>query len=153
MTVLKRIAKEYHHAVTKECSDAGCKLKLSDLKDYVVLKGEAVFKDQPVCDCIIFVNNAISLVGVVELKSKTVDVSKVRQQLTNGLKFAIEVVKKYGVNPEQFRYYVIVMAKKWRKSELDVIKSKSRRIEFQGKKYPILTKRCGISFSYIVSRF
>jgi hypothetical protein len=151
MAVLKCIAKEFNHAVIKTCSDAGCTLKLSGLKDYIVLKGEVVYQNQPVCDCIIFVEHKKLLAGVVELKSKTVDVSKVRLQLANGLKIVFKAFNKCGIEPEQFKCFVVVLAKKWRKSEYNVIKSK--KVEFQGRKYYILPKRCGVSFAEIISKF
>ena len=153
MTILKCIEKQFKSSVRKTCSDAGCTLKLNDLTDHIVLKGEEIFKGKPICDCIIFVKGSKLLAGVVELKSKTVDVSQVRLQLANGLKFVFETLKKcsIGSKPEPIKCYVIVLAKKWRKSEFNVIKN--RKIEFQGKKYFILPKRCGTSLSDIISKF
>jgi hypothetical protein len=148
MDVLKYLENKYPEAVTKRCEDAGCSLKLNDLDEYIVLKGERIFPHQPICDCIVFIKKARTIAGVVELKSKTVDVSQVRQQLKGGLQFVFEAITQCG---KSMKCYVVVLARRWRTSEYRVIISK--KIEVDGIKYSILPKRCGISFSEIISRF
>ena len=148
MADLQCIEKKFNFAVIKTCKDAGCKLNLSGLQDFIVLKGEKIYKDQPVCDCIIFVKHQRLIAGVVELKSKTVDVSKVREQLTGGLRIVSDALQRCGIDASSVKCYVVVFAKKWRKSEFKVITSS--RIKFRGKNLPILPKRCGDSFVAII---
>lgn len=54
MSVVSCIKKNFADAVVTRCSERNCTLRLSGLSDYVVLKGERVFKSLKVCDCIIF---------------------------------------------------------------------------------------------------
>ena len=92
MTILEHIKKEYREAVRKKCFEKGCALKLDklDSKELVVLKGEKIVKDQPMCDFIVFNSfqkpKRVLAVGVVELKSKTVEASQVVKKMENGLK-------------------------------------------------------------------
>ena len=153
MNILKYLKNQYKYAVKDKCEEPGtnCTLSLKDLDKYIVLKGEEVQPRQSICDCIVFVEKEAVIAGVIELKSKTVDVSKVMQQLTNGLKFVFEAIKDSDINSHLMKIYVVVLAKKWRKHEYDIIKKK--KILMYGKKYLILPKRCGIYFSEIISKF
>lgn len=153
MDILKHLKNHYDYAAKERCSEprTGCTLDLRNLDEYLVLKGEEVLPGQPACDCIIFTEKGVLAAGAVELKSKTVDVSKVMQQLTNGVKFIFEALEGSGIDRQSPKVYVVVLAQKWRKHEYELIKK--RRIEIFGKKYPILTKRCGTYFSEIISKF
>lgn len=151
MSILKCIESQYQYAVTKRCAEAGCKLDLSDLKGYVLLKGETLNPNQSMCDCLIFLmKNSVLIVGVVELKSKTVNLSQVISQLANGIKCAFEAINECRGDWQAAKLYVAVLANRWSASVLKTLKNRyNSRIEFHGEKFPILTRGCGTRFSEI----
>ena len=88
MLDLDRIKRDFAHALRPRCSERGCTLSLQGLGDRVVLKGEEISQARqarkpPMCDCIIFVVDDSIVIGIVELKSKTVDASQVEKKLVN----------------------------------------------------------------------
>ncbi len=131
------------------CSERNCKLKLHDLCNYVVLKGEKLCKDQRICDCIIFIEE--TAIGIVELKSKTAHSNEIKEKLTNGTLIALNILKNCNNNQSKFDFYHIVLCKAWSSSEYRVITSE--KIEISGKRYYIIPKRCGVSFSEIIRYF
>ena len=147
MDILKHLKTQYSHAVQKRCEEEGCKINLSDLKEYIILKGEELNPQKTICDCIIFLKRKTLIVGVVELKSGTTHASEVVNQLKSGLEFVFKNMKGSAVD----KVRVIVLAKKWKKSEYNKITK--TKIEIYGKKYPILPKRCGTYFSEIISKY
>ncbi len=79
--ILKSIAKKYPDVVSSKCCENKCSLVVSKRGDIIILKGECVSKEKPakrVCDCLIFQNNSVAL---VELKSGSIDVGKVKEKL------------------------------------------------------------------------
>jgi len=147
MSIINCIEHNFKNAIIPKCSEHGCSLKLDDLSNYVVLKGENVCKSQPICDCIIFLENT-NIIGIIELKSKTAHSSEIEAKLTNGSKIALEILKM--CNDIKCKFYHIVLAKRWRSSEYRVITQK--KIKIEGKKYNIIPKRCGTYFSAVITR-
>ena len=88
-------------------------------------------------------------IGIVELKSKTTHASEIVEKLTNGSKIVLNLLKRCVDNHMKFEFYHIVLSKRWHISEYQVIKSK--KITVNGKRYDIRLKKCGISFSEIIS--
>jgi hypothetical protein len=132
------------------CSERSCKLKLVGLGNYVVLKGEKMRGDCKICDCLIFTENADGLIGLVELKSKNANATEIEEKLTNGLEIASRLLEKCGIKYVNVDFYLIVLSKNWRSSEYQVIKS--RKVQFRGKRYDIIPRKCGLSFLDLISR-
>jgi len=143
------VKSNFTHALETRCSDKGCELKLFGLKNYIVLKGEDLCQSRRICDCIIFKVHSYIIVGIVELKSKTAHSSEVVEKLTNGSNVALDILEKCSDKHMKFEFYHIVLCKRWTSSEYRVIIS--RKITVRGKRYNIMLKRCGVSFSEIIS--
>jgi len=149
MSVIDCIKNNFTNAIIPRCSERSCRLKLNSLSNYVVLKGERICQDRRICDCIIFTREII--IGIVELKSKTAHSSEIEEKLTNGSEIALNILESCSNNGIKFEFYHLVLAKKWHSSEYKVITS--RKIVVRGKRYHVIPKRCGISFSAIIFDF
>ena len=154
MSVINCIDIEFADKKIERCSErgTGCKLKLNASQEHIILKGEKIYNDRKICDCIIFVNqNDTIIVGIVELKSKHIDASAIEEQLTNGSKIALKILKKYPDMYNESNFYPIVLAKGWgRASKHAVIRN--MKIQIGNKKRRIITKKCGDSFLEIISQ-
>lgn len=148
MPVIDCIKDNFTNAIIPRCSEMGCMLKLNGLSNHIVLKGETICQNRRICDCIIFTEGII--IGIVELKSRTVHSSEIEEKLTNGSEIALNILDECN-NDMKFEFYHLVLAKKWHSSEYKVITS--RKIVVRGKRYHVIPKRCGISFSAIISDF
>lgn len=149
MRTISCIKNIFANAVAKDCSEMGCKLRLNGLHNHVVLKGEQICTSRKMCDCIIFATNKRIIIGIVELKSKTAHPSEIIEKLTNSSEVALSTLEKCRRNFTRLDFYHIVLCKGWDSSEHRVITS--RRIVVRGKKYDIIPKRCGVSFSEVIS--
>jgi len=149
MSVVECIKNNFTNAKRRGCSEKGCTLKLNGLSNHVVLKGERICQNRRICDCIIFAEGII--IGIVELKSKTAHSSEIEEKLANGSEIALNILDECSNNDIKFKFYHLVLAKRWDSSEYKMIIRK--KIIVRGKKYPIIPKRCGISFSEIISGF
>jgi len=127
----------------------GCMLRLNGLSNYAVLNGERICKNRRICDCIIFTEG--NIIGIAELKSKTTHSSEIEEKLTNGSKIALNILEECSGNDIKFEFYHLVLAKRWHSSEYRIITS--RKIIVRGKRYNIIPKRCGVSFSVVISGF
>ena len=126
----------------------GCRLRLNDLSNYIVLKGERICENRKICDCIIFTRDNCIIIGIVELKSKTIHSSEIVEKLTNGSEIALDILEQCSDNHMKFEFYHLVLCKRWHPSEYRVITS--RKITVKGKGYDIIPKRCGVPFSEVI---
>jgi len=149
MSVIECIKSNFINAIIARCSEMGCRLKLDGLSNYVILKGERIYQDRRICDCIIFTRDDCIIIGIVELKSKTAHSSEIEEKLTNGSLIALDILERCRDNRAKFEFYHLVLCKSWCSSEYMVIIS--RKIIVRGKKYEIIPKRCGVSFSEVIS--
>lgn len=149
MSVIDSIRADFSDKIIPCCDDNGCTLRLNDLNDYIIMKGERICIDRKMCDCIIFKNNNIIIIGIVELKSKNPHVNDIEEKLNNSSAKAIEIFEQYCERNIKFELCHIVLAKRWKPPEYDLIKSKKIRI--RGKRYDIIPKKCGDSFSTLIS--
>jgi|Deesub1362B_J571_1020462.scaffolds.fasta_scaffold00956_7 hypothetical protein len=144
------ISNNFNNAIIKRCSESRCRLRLDGLNCYIILKGEKVCRNKKICDCIIFTEeNNIHIIGVVELKSKTVHANKVKEKLEEGSKIALDVLKECVKMPNSLDFYHIVLAKRWSTSEFRMITS--LKIWINGKRYDIIPKKCGTSLAELIS--
>jgi len=154
MSVIDCINIEFADKTIKRCSEkgTGCKLKLNASCEHVILKGEKICSDRKICDCIIFVNqNNTLIVGIVELKSKHIDASGIKEQLTNGSESALKILKKCPDTYNVSEFYPIVLAKGWGRTSKHVM-IRNTKIQFGSEKRRIITKKCGDSFLEIISQ-
>jgi hypothetical protein len=123
MALINCIKSHFSDALVKRCSDKSCELTLDGLGQHVVLKGERLCTDRKICDCIIFAKDTYIVVGIVELKSKTVHPSAVVKKLENGSDLAQFIVEKCTDSPMNLEFYHIVLAKRWSTSAYRTITS------------------------------
>ena len=89
------------------------------------------------------------IIGLVELKSRTVDVSDVVDKLKNCSVKVLNILNGYSEIPRNI--YHIVLAKGYSYSEIKLLKQKTIRI---GRiTVNIITKRCGTSFADIIREY
>ena len=152
MPTIDCIKNDFAEERVNRCSDRGCTLKLGGLSNSVILKGDGICKDHKICDCIIFTpGGEYVVIGIIELKSRTVHASEIEEKLTNGSEVALDILEKCNDEHLKFDFYHIVLSKEWSSSELRMIESK--RIRVGGKEYNIITKKCELSFPELISRF
>jgi hypothetical protein len=157
MPTIDCIKNDFAEAIINHCKERGCKLKLVDLNNYVILKGEKVCEriciERQICDCLLFVVDTDVLIGLAELKSKNADAHEIKEKLTNGLEIASSILEKCCIEHEyvNFDFYLIVLAKSWPHA-IEHRKIKNTRVMFRGKEYDILPKKCGLSFLDLISR-
>ncbi|NQT86522.1 hypothetical protein HQ560_07140 [bacterium] len=147
-SIRDHVGDELAHAQRKRCREAGCELKLDDIPSYILLKGEEIASDRKMCDGVIFLGQKPLRVVLAELKSKTTHASDIVEKLKNGATAAHDILAACDIVPSTVDERLIVLAKRWSRSELKVLTSK--RIAIDGRKRPILTKRCGIRLSSIL---
>jgi len=133
----------------ERCSEKGCELRLHGLGDLVILNGDGLCQDRKMCDCIIFSESDDLIVGIVELKGRTVHASEVIDKLTNASEIAAGILESASRGRLSFQVYHLVLAKRWSTSEYEVLRH--RRITVRGRRYHVIPKRCGISFSEVIA--
>ncbi len=148
MSIVSCIKKRFAYAVIKKCSESNCQLKLNGLSNYIVLKGEKICNDRKICDCIIFKENHHIIIAVIELKSKNIRASEIREKLTNGREKGLMVLEKCNDN-DTIDFFHIVLYKNIRVPEYRVIAAE--KIMINGKRHPVILKKCGESFSKLIS--
>jgi hypothetical protein len=151
MLYIDRIKSRFAHALRRGCSEKRCTLRLQGLGNYAVLNGERICPDRKMCDCIIFVANGSVIIGIVELKSKTAHSSDIAEKLTNSSETALDILQRCADSGVDFRLCHLALSKKWKTIELRKIRKE--RVRIRGKVYSIITKRCGVSFSTVISEF
>ena len=148
---IKSIREKYAHAVRCKCEESGCRLGLKNLAEYVILRGDNLCSDQRMCDCIVFHARRSIIIGVVELKSKTVHARTVVKKLQNSSKMASTIMGECFGEHQQFEILPIVLAKSWAPVEMRILARGKTRVK--GKKQDILMRRCGEDFSGIMSGY
>ena len=130
MLNLKEIKNDYYHAKLNCCSENGCKLKLDGMKTtkYVILKGEMLFDNKKMCDCIIFKNNCKirtkTIIGIIELKSNTLNVDNIIEKMDNSSLIALNIKKHYSDDKKFPYFYHLLLYKNIRFTEYQLLKNK-----------------------------
>jgi len=148
-TLLERIRRRFRSVLRKRCSEKGCELRLHGLTDYVILNGDRLCQDRKMCDCIIFSESDDLIVGIVELKSRTVHANEVIDKLTNASEIAVGILESANRRRLSLQMYHLVLAKRWSTSEYEVVRH--RRITVRGRRHYVIPKRCGISFPELIA--
>lgn len=146
MTFKNFIIDNYKNALVNKCKESNCLLRLDGLNNYFILKGEKICSNYRVCDCIIFIiKNNLFIVGLVELKSKTIHADEIREKLINCSKIASDILGKIGYKQFNLKFIHIVLFKGGiSKSEYKVLTK--NRLKINGIKHNIVLKKCGVKF-------
>jgi hypothetical protein len=150
MTLCDRMRSHWARAVVTRCEDQGCEMRLDGIKEHVVLKGEQLSRDRfKMCDNLVFAEIPPKvIVGAVELKSNTTPVGEIIEKLDNGAREAAAMLSRCGQSSSGVSFYPIALAKSWHSA--DVRKLARSRVRFNGRPYPISSKRCGTHLSQII---
>ena len=103
------------------------------------------------CDCIIFSMENDFIIGLVELKSKTTHAGEISEKLNNASKIALDILGNFDESSFKIRFFPVLLSKGYKDTELRSMRKE--KINFRGKKYDIICKRCGTSFSDIISKY
>lgn len=172
MSIIEVVSKCFEDAIRADCSDdenKKCKAEMTGYNNYIILKGETVrdilekssLNGKKSNDCFVFINeiNEELIISIVEFKSRSADVEKIRQQLESGSKYALSVLGKCKIycNDDEKKCLSnkkichIAVAEEWHPSKIRMMKDK--KVSINGGKYPILTKECGTKLQNVVPKF
>jgi hypothetical protein len=151
MNCIQCIGNKFANAIIGCCQEMGCELKINNLNNYIVLKGEKVCSNSKICDCLLFAEDSnCIIIGVVELKRKDIHANEIIEKLCNGLITVLDILVKCCSNNIKYDCYPILLYKNIRPPEYEIITSK--KIKAKGKEYKIRPAQCGSSFLYLISR-
>jgi hypothetical protein len=139
--LLEYIERNHHNLIIRRCSEKGCRLRVDNLGNHVIIKGERLYRQCKICDCIVITEE--NKIALVELKGKTAHVNQIFEKLENCAEAASTLVVENNQNPRDFKLCFVVLCKNWRVSEYRLITG--HRIRHQGKKYDIYAKKSGTS--------
>jgi hypothetical protein len=142
--VIDQISSEYDYAVVESCREGGCRLDIDITHHRIILKGEKLCPNQRICDNIIFVENNVIEIILVEFKSRNVNVREVEEKLETCSRKALSVFGEFYGNTS-FSLCHIVISRSWRPHEYRILKS--RRLTIEGKRYSISigSENCSLS--------
>lgn len=94
------------------CCNERCKIKTNRDQNFVMLKGERIAGSPPVkmCDCIVFRDD--KKIVFIELKSKSLDVSKICEKFTKSAEKSLLIVDSFGQR-SNFQLFFILLAKNY----------------------------------------
>jgi len=147
--MVERVRDSWRSAVVRRCAESGCSLGLGGLPKHTVLRGEKLVRNTRICDGLVFVGGSTLLVALVELRSRTVDVSAVKDKLENGTRMVTSWMKR--LDCRGYELYHIVLAKKWRTPDYEALRT--RPIKYQGRRYYIIPAKCGVSLAELLRRW
>ena len=141
---------KYVAAKIKRCSEGKCNIKLDNISENIILKGEKLCNDKKINDCmvIVFEENMICL---VELKSRIAHVNNVFEKLHNGTLVILDLLKEAKVNIKDYDFIHIVLHKRIHSIDSKIIKSK--KIKIFKNSYDVISKSCGISLKLILDSY
>jgi len=153
MSIIDCIKDNYCDAAVSHCAEKECKLRLTGLDNYVILKGEKICKDRKICDHIIFVGNDLILIIVVEFKSRNARPREIEEKLVNCSRAAVDILeKRVGVDsPPKFEFYHLVVVRNWRPHEYRRIVN--TKLTIRGKRYDIIPKARDVSLFDLLSNY
>lgn len=141
MDAISGIRDGYPTAVVKKCGEHKCCPKLRSLRRFVILKGEKLDGTVMMPDCVIFGISPVRVVGVIELKRRSVHANDIRTKLENALGTVYEIKNRYSLDDAQI--CLIVMSVKMQISER---RRFYKPISYNGIDHYILTRNCGEPF-------
>lgn len=143
-----KIPQQLKHAEINRCCESGCVLKLHNVKNYFVLKGEKISDVDQMCDCIIFHDDGRLNIALVELKSGSPRTSELINKLANSGNLMSQFFRTSS-HGSSYRIFPILLAKHYRPPEFHLLRKAT--VKIQGKKYPIRLKKCGEGFLDVIS--
>lgn len=144
---VKSMLKSYENAFVSACCKGGCRLKTHDMTNTVVLDVDQLSQDTR-ADCLIFSLHGILTIGVCEIKSKHLSVTKIEEQINSSIEFALKI-RKSCFPDSRYRVIPILLAKAYKQGSVHG-RLKRTKIKINGKKFSIRLKKCGDMFSDMI---
>lgn len=139
--------KSYENAFVSACCKGGCRLQTHDMTNTVILDVDQLSQSTR-ADCLIFSWHGILIIGVCELKSKHLDVTKIEEQINSSIKLALKI-RKSCFPGSRYRVIPILLAKAYKQGSVHG-RLKRTKIKINGKNFSIRLKKCGYMFSDVV---
>lgn len=143
---LRFMRSPFRHAIARRCSEQSCRLLMSGMANFVVLKGERLSTTK-ICDCIIFYRQKSCGVALVELKSSYSHPSAVAEKFANALEIAAAIHGKVGLDIKE--HHLILLSKSHRNPIAHDLLAQIK-IKAGGSTRRILLKKCGCRLSSII---
>jgi hypothetical protein len=145
--IINQVSNKYDYAAVDSCCESGCRLGIDIARHRIILKGEKLCPNQRICDNIIFVENAVIKVVLVEFKRRNVDVGRVIEKLENCSEMALSIIGEFYGNTS-FDLCHVVISRSWRPHEYRILQS--RRLTIRGRRFFINIKSGNCSLSTIL---
>ena len=149
--MIEYIRTNYADCIRTRCSENNCKLDTRSINDHIILKGELT-RDKKgesfnICDYIIFHEEYVIL---VELKGKSsAKPTKIVKQLEGCTKIALKILNECSRNYRDHKFVHISLAKRWKSSKFDLMKSKS--VWVNGQKHEIFVGTSGFNVARLLN--
>ena len=128
-------------AIHAACCERGCKLGLTGIFNYVVIKGEDVAKNSRACDCIIIHGTDPPSVSLVELKSGNVKNTQVMEKFLSSADIIPRVVRDvFGSKKYKLGLLLLV---KHRKRQSFYRFWRTQKFKIMGERYSMQILPCG----------
>jgi hypothetical protein len=148
MLIKDCIQKSFEGCRATKCSENECKLKFTDIRNHLILKGELISKSKyKICDYIIFVNRDSCTICLLELRSNNVDASEIIKKFENAENVIKSFLRDCGLKESKFKYYPILLSKSINRFEHENITCK----KIFGEK--IITEDCGEKLQNIFNKY
>lgn len=132
------------------CYENKCCLGLRGLSDYTILKGELVLPDKKVCDCIIFHDDIVPHVVLVELKRGLVRPGHVQEKFKNTLEWLLKTEEQFHDHTDYRVVLLLLYGRGISKSDHSVLRAHSFKLK--GKKYSLQVLPCSTQLADLYAR-
>jgi len=138
-------------AERRRCREGKCSLRLKEVGDFLLIKGDLVRSDVKMCDCIIFLQTPAPTLVLAELKAKTVHAREVGEKMRNAVGTLADLIARCPSLGTCSRFLALALAKGWTRSELKMLAQE--HVTFAGNKHRIRHARCGARLSELLQKF
>ncbi len=155
MNILDSIA-SYPVEKLSKCSDQGCCIGLDGITKRIIFKGEFLVhhvlqQQRKACDCFIFTIDGMLVIALVELKSKTLNLDKVKEKLDNSATVVELILEKYNIT-KNYDIIPILLAKSFNKKPSNNPKARRFRIQTRKGSISIIPGPCGKQLASIINQ-
>ncbi len=138
-------------AERRRCREGKCSLRLKEVGDFLLVKGDLLRSDVKMCDCIIFLQTPAPTLVLAELKAKTVHAREVGEKMRNAVDTLADLIARCPSFRACSRFLALALAKRWTRSERKMLEQE--QVSFAGKEHDIRHVRCGARLSELLQRF
>jgi hypothetical protein len=149
MSFHAKLKEDFRACVVKRCRRGNCHLDLEGSKHPVTTldcDAEPLSVAGPRCDFLIFLCEPPETVVAVEMKGQTWEPKDVRNQLEGGAALAAKLAGSNRVS-----YFVALLLHQGVRHASQLKALSAYRVRFQGRNFPILQRRCGVSLKAAVA--